>query len=289
MSLVEVCSDQDPASLNALMWYHTLLLRTGGKNQWTWRRHNGATLVIPYHPILLEALEQQVEVRIAMNAEHIQVDQNQSGSEIMAGFAWKEISLLKFLHGISLDSYDEPASQFTVNVIASQEQEFNFKDSEEKDEECDDIFINSKEESFIIANGDLRKLYMKRPPAMKHMTFAQFVISYYRKKPRQQAIIDPETDVGEESLEPIVGGGDLMAPLSMKLSNGIIMKKRSDPSTQVPLLLHNNAIDSYGERMLFQPWRNFAELVEDQSVEDKEEQQQNRLTMFPMSIFPKGE
>ena len=203
-----------------------------------------------------------------MNAEHLQVNQQQFGSEIMAGFAWKEVSLLKFLHGISLDSYDEPASQYTVSVISSQEQEFSFKESDEKDEECDDIFINSKNESFIIGNGDLRKLYMKRPPAMEQMTFAQFVIDYYRKKPRQQAIIDPESGVGEESDTLVVGGGELRALLFMKLSNTIIMKKRSEKTRPIPVLLQLNTVNSYGERMLFQPWRSFEELVEGQSDED---------------------
>ena len=287
--LIEVCSDEDRTIINTLMWYHTLLLRTGGKNQWTLRRQCGETLVIPYHPLLLESLKNNVEVRIAMNAEYVQVNQNQFCSEIMAGFAWKEVSPLKFLHGITLNSYDEPVSQFTVNVIASQEQEHSFKDSNEKDEEWDDIFINSKGENFIISNGDLRKLYVKRPPAMEWMTFAQFVISYYRKTARQAAIIDPESGVGEDSGEQVVGGEGLMAPKSMKLSNTIIMKKRLDPSRQVPLLLKYNAVDSYGMRMLFLPWRSFEELSEDQSDEDKRKEKQNRLTIFPMSIFPEQE
>ena len=286
-SLGELCPDRPAHALNTLMWYHTLLLRTGGSDQWTLRRHCGETLIVAYHPLLLEALEQQVKVRIVMNAEHIDVEKNQAGSEIMAGFAWKEISILKFLHGISLDSYEEPVSQHVVNVIASQQQEYNFKESSEKDEECDDIFINSKEETFIVTNGDLRKLYLKRPPSMEPMTFAEFVISYYRKTPRQQAIVDPQSGVGEESGELVVGGGNLRAPLSMKLSNNVIMKRRLDKSRPVPLLLQYNTLDSYGERMLFLPWRNFEELIEGQEEEDKEQQRQNRLKIFPMSIFPR--
>ena len=54
----------------------------------------------------------------------------------------------------------------------------------EKDKECDDIFINRKEETFIISNGDLRKLYVKRPPAMELITFAQFVVNYYTCNPQ---------------------------------------------------------------------------------------------------------
>lgn len=166
--LNEVCPDQDAESLNALQWYHTNLLRTGKSDQWTLRRQCGATLGIPYHPLLLEALMEQVEVRIAVAPEHLQVNQDQvQCSEIMAGVAWKDVSLLKFLHGVTLSNYDEPVSQFSVKIIASQEQEFNFKDSTEKDEECDDVYTNSKGETLIISNGDLRKLYVKRPPVME--------------------------------------------------------------------------------------------------------------------------
>ena len=124
---------------------------------------------------------------------------------------------------------------------------------------------------------------------MEWMTFAQFVTSYYRKTPRQEAIIDPQTGVGQESEELIVGGGELRAPSFMKLSNTVIMKKRSERSRPVPVLQHYNTLSSYGERMLFQPWRSFEELAEGQSDQDKEIQQQNRLLMFPMSIFPKDQ
>ena len=286
--LTDLCPDEPSDSVNALMWYHTLLLRTGGSNQWTLKRHCGATCVIPYHPLFLEALRACVEVRIAMDPEHIETEgvcQGASAHEgIMAGFAWREISVLKFLDSVSRG--EEPVSQAIVTVITSQEDEVNFKDSNEKDEECDEVFINSKEESFIVSNGDLRKLYLKRPPAMESMTFAEFVISYYKKTSRQQAIIDPHSGVGEESGELVVGGGNLRAPLSMKLSNTIIMKRRSNRSRPVPLLLRYNTLDSYGERMLFQPWRTLEELVQDQAEEDKEQQKQNRLKIFPMSIFP---
>ena len=285
----DMCPD-DPMSANALMWYHTLLLRTGGSNQWTLRRHCGESCVIPYSPLFLEALRGHVEVRIAMDPEHIEAKGVCHGASphegIMAGYAWKEISILKFLDGVSRDKFEEPVSQAIVTVITSQEDEVNFKDSDEKDEECDEVFTNSKKETFIISNGDLRKLYAKRPPAMELMTFAEFVISYYRKTSRQQAIIDPNSGIGEESGQLIVGGGNLRAPVSMKLSNTIIMKRRSVKSMPVPLLLRNNTLDSYGERMLFQPWRTVEELVQNQEEEDKEQQKQNRLKIFPMSIFP---
>ena len=208
--------------------------------------------------------------------------------QMMAGFAWKEISILKFLDGVSKEKFEEPVSQAIVTLIARHEQELNFKDSDETAEEWDDIFVNSKGESFIITNGDLRKLYAKRPDAMKDMTFAQFVIDYYRKRACQQANTDPVSGIGEESEEPIVGG-ELGAPMSMKLSNNVVMKKRTEKTRPVPLFLRSNTVDGYAERMLFQPWRNAEELLQPQSEEDKEKQRQNRLELFPMAIFRGGE
>ena len=133
-------------------------------------------------------------------------------------------------------------------------------------------------------NGDFRKLYAKRPPAVESMTMAQFVTQYYKKRREQSAVIDPNTDIGQESNEPIVGG-DTRAPKFLKLSNKIIMKKRSDRSKPIPLLLPFNTLDDYGHRMLFQPWRTAAELLIASTEEEKLQQKQNRLALFPMSIF----
>ena len=41
--------------------------------------------------------------------------------------------------------------------------------------------------------------------------------------------------------------------------------------------------------MLFQPWRSVDELLRRQCEEDKEKQKQNRLELFPMAIFPRGD
>ena len=75
--------------------------------------------------------------------------------------------------------------------------------------------------------------------------------------------------------------------MSMRLSNGIIMKKRTDPSKYVPLLLKYKEIDDFGSRLMFQPWRQLGELVLDQSGEDKRQQELNSLALFPMGIFPR--
>ena len=64
------------------------------------------------------------------------------------------------------------------------------------------------------------------------------------------------------------------------------MKKRCEKSKPVPLFQRSNTLDSYGERLLFQPWRNLEELLQPQSEDDKEKQKQNRLELFPLAIFP---
>ena len=49
-----------------------------------------------------------------------------------------------------MEKCEEPASQATVAVITTQEEEMNFNESSEKDEECDEIFFNSKNESRVM-------------------------------------------------------------------------------------------------------------------------------------------
>ena len=119
---------------------------------------------------------------------------------------------------------------------------------------------------------------------MEAMTFAQFVTSYYRMQSGQRATIDANSDVGGESGEPIVGGGS-MAPLFIKLSNNIIMKKRSDGSRLVPVIQPSHTLDDYGEHMMFQPWRSVEELTQAVSEEEKTQQRQNRLALFPLGVF----
>lgn len=207
--LIELCPDLPSSSINALQWYHTLLLRTGGKNQWTLERDCGESMVRPYHPLFLESLQQDVKVEVVIGTGHLdagrRTDLELPSSASTESSAWKSISFLKFLHGIS--KYHEPASQSTVAVIVSQEEGLTFSASTEKDEECDQIFYNSLNEGFVVNNGDLRKQYPLRPAAVEEMTFAQFLVNFYTKKTCQPATFDPVTGVGADSEEFIVGGG----------------------------------------------------------------------------------
>ena len=109
-------------------------------------------------------------------------------------------------------------------------------------------------------------------------------MAWNKKQHLQKAVINPQTDIGQETNEPIVGG-ETGAPTFVKLSNKIIMKKRSERSKPIPLLLPSNTLDAYGQRLLFQPWRTEAELNLESTEEEKEQQKQNRLALFPRSVF----
>ena len=284
--LVELYPQVCQSTINSLMWYHTLLLKTGGSNQWTLRRNVGESAVDSYHPLLLEALKHRVQFRVALTPEYLQPEC--SGSTVRSGegkMAWTNVTVLKFLHGLSQSHYKEPTSQSTVPVIACQEQKRSFRDATEEDEETETVFFNRKNEGFIIINGDLRKLYAMRPDALREMTFAQFVINYYKLQSHQKALLQPRSDIGLESSEPVIGG-NARAPLFLKLTNGIIMKKRNESSKPVPLLLFSNSVDSYEDRILFKPWRNLEDVTAEGSEEESAQQRQNQLALFPMSVFP---
>ena len=285
--LVELCPNLPIESINALQWYHTLLMRTGGRNRWTLKRGCGDTLVKPYSPLLLEALQQEVEVEVVIGRGHLEPERR-TDLELLSGAstassAWKRISILKFLHGVS--KYQEPASQSTVAVIVSQEEGLTFSEATEKDEECDKVFFNSLNEGFVVNNGDLRKQYPLRPAAVEELTFAQFAVNFYTKKARQPATFDPVTGVGADSEELIVGG-EFKVPMAMRLSNQVILKKRIGKSKPVPLLLSSNYLDSYGERLLFGAWRSLDDVHVNQSDADKERLRRNRLELFPYAVFP---
>ena len=99
-------------------------------------------------------------------------------------------------------------------------------------------------------------------------------------------MINPESGVGDDSEELIVGS-ELRAPLSIQLSNSVVMKKRTGKSKPVPLFLPGNSLDNFGARLLFLPWRSSEELHQRLSEEERVKIKQNRLQLFPMAEFPR--
>ena len=284
----ELLPEEEESTILAIIWYHSLLYRTGVENGWTLRRKCGEQQVAPYHPLIIEALKQKVEVRISFDEAPLKAEDAHPPSDLgevtFSNLAWKTVSILEFLQGVA--KYENPTSQGTVSIISSPTEDRCFRDSNEQDEEVDDVFVNRHQDSFIIINGDKRKQYAKRPPSADAMIFAQYVINYYKLKPNQKAVIDPQTDIGGESDELIIGG-EGRCPMFMRLSNKMIVKKRSDKSLPLIPLLLNSSLDNHSEKMLFLPWRNFDDLVNDATDEEKLTMAENRLAIFPTSCFPK--
>ena len=269
--------------LNALMWYHVLLLKTAGKDRWTMRRDCGATQVIPYHPLLLEAVQHKVLMNPVLEGEHLEVQA--CVNEIAGAQGWKEITLLEFLSGALGKNYQDLSSTTTIPVITTPQQLHSFKEPTEREEEVDDVFTNRRNETYILSNGDLRKLYSLRPAGVDSMMFVEFAVDYYRKQSRQETVIDPSTGLGGESGHKIIGV-NAIAPLSMQLSNMIIMKRRTRHNRPVPLFMSTDDLDNYGEQVLFQPWRSLEELSYHRTDEEELERKRRRLELFPMAVFP---
>ena len=120
---------------------------------------------------------------------------------------------------------------------------------------------------------------------MGGMTLAQFAVQYYKKHHTQKAVIDPISGLGEESRDPVVGSEE-MAPKAMQLNNMIVMKRRTR-NLPVPLLMFNNALDNYGEQVLFQPWDSLEQLTNVRTEEESRDRRRRQLELFPMAVFPR--
>ena len=269
------------SSLNALVWYHTLLFKTGKCRSWTLRRKCGEIRIAPYHPLLVEAINNYVKVETVMGGDHIKYEDTAGPGP------WTEVNILEFLYSVMVKNDSYLVSSTTVNVIATPALEQCFLESTERDEEVDDVFVSRKTETYIVSNSDLAKLYSKRPEGVEAMTFAEFATEYYVDWWGNHANIDPETGLGGESEDAIVGGRT-PAPLFMQLANRKVMKKRTrdDKNKPVPILMPNNTLDDYGERILFKPWRSKEELLNGISEAEKSRCRQIRLQLFPMGVFP---
>ena len=78
---------------------------------------------------------------------------------------------------------------------------------------------------------------------------------------------------------------NLSAPQYMKLSNGIVMKRRKG-RLAVLQLLYSGAPGAFGHELLWEPWRYLEDVRGNQSNEETLEQKNTRLAIFPLSMYP---
>ena len=69
------------------------------------------------------------------------------------------------------------------------------------------------------------------------------------------------------------------------LKNGKVMKRRQD-GIAVPNLLFFGCSSSYGNQMMYTPWRQLEDITGDQEEDETPRQKDIRLEIFPCSLFP---
>ena len=63
------------------------------------------------------------------------------------------------------------------------------------------------------------------------------------------------------------------------------MKRRTN-GLAVPLILPSGSIGKLGNQLMWTPWRFLENVSGDQDKEETAVQRQNRLEVFPLSVFP---
>ena len=83
----------------------------------------------------------------------------------------------------------------------------------------------------------------------------------------------------------MAGTVNLAAPVTIKLSDGKIMRRRQDGKA-VPLLLFSGSISKHGNQVMFSPWRQLEDVDGSQDEEETNDQRRVRLKIFPCSVIP---
>ena len=127
------------------------------------------------------------------------------------------------------------------------------------------------------------------------MCLAQLASQYRLLKKGQQsrqfydrilAEIDPDTGLGQESIDNIAGHPGMPAPKSIKLKNSKIMVKRSRGDAVLDLR-YSAALNKYSNLLLFTPWRELEgiRVHQDEPAVETAMQRIRRLALFPLSKF----
>ena len=269
---------------------------------WTLRREAGESRVVPYIPLLLEANEYRMSAETCYRPDQTEAggvifDQGLKGLPFHFFENWKEVSVLEFLNGCMPSSKAPqlrgPTSRAMVQIMSERNEKLTWRAApgEEEGDGEEEVFLSRDGKPYMRTTGDIRVLYELRPMVTDPMPLAQLACEYRVLKPSQdrkayeRAVgeIDPTTNVGPDSSTTITGALN-WAPISIKLSNGMIMVKRSGNGA-VPNLLYSGALNRYSNTLLFNPWRELESIRVDQEDVETAAQREIRLELFPWSVF----
>ena len=154
------------------------------------------------------------------------------------------------------------------------------------------MFESENQKKYVRTESDVRVLYELRPNALNAMPLGQFAAEYailhrtWDGYERALNSVNPDTRLGPESTCKIAGS-ELYAPHCFKLSNQKIMRRREKKS--ILLLQNTNSTQGYLSQLLWSRWTKLEEVTGEQDEEETQEQKQNRLEVYPMSVFPEHE
>ena len=239
-------------------------------------------------------------IRAIVNSEELpQVSQsNCENSKAMVNPQdWTEVGLMEFVNGCLPYEHrlGEERSQPITKVITSKERKLTWKEAQDSDDQRGEIvFANQGGQGegegrryYVRTKSDVRTLYEMRPPSMKNMVLGFFASRYRRIQQGGHGLeaardkIDPSTGLGPDSTERGAGDDHLMAPQCMKLTNEVLMIKRSGRDAVLHFLYDGKA-RKHGNQVLWESWQ-FLEEIRDQDQDVTEQQTRTRLEVFPMS------
>ena len=282
-----------------------------------------ASNTIPYLPALLEANALEMSAEICSTGDHMQPQEGKLSEELTSFLHevleietseevgllnldnWQEISFLEFVNaslpaqrleiatgGEALERATGPTSQPVIPVITSKEKNLTWRGAVDSDNHNgESIFQTESERLYVRTSGDVRILYENRPERMGSMVLAEFSARYRLLWPSHNGFekvkdgISEETLLGPDTDELVAGTHDIRLPEAMMLKNGKVMKKRQD-GIAVPNLLFFGCSSSYGNQMMYTPWRQLEDIAGDEEEDETPRQKDIRLEIFPCSVFP---
>ena len=285
-----------------LVYYHTLLWKTGGDGIWTMERSPSDREVVPYIPALLGASRMAMSAKISSPGDQFLPKEFLISEELKAVLKdqktadnWQEISFLEFINSTLPSSKVPqaigPTSQAITQVITTKDRKLTWRVAQDSDNETGEVIFESEGgRLYVRTDGDVRKLYEGRPEGMRAMSLGQFACEYRLLRPSDIGFenaknsIDEETNLGPNSSDLVAGTINTFAPKAMRLANDKIMKRRVEDKT-VPHLLFSGMMSRHGSQLMWTPWQNLEDITGQQDELETVEQQRTRLQIFPLSNF----
>ena len=156
------------------------------------------------------------------------------------------------------------------------------------------MFETDDSRAYVMTFSDVRIQYENRGEHMKEMRLGELASKYRLLKPsghgyeKAKSSIDEETLMGPLTDKLLAGTSNVVAPETLMLKNGKIMKRRQDVDA-VPMLLFSGCSSKFGNELMWSSWQNLEEVTGIQDVQETEQQKKTRLQLFPLSVFPSVE